>query len=92
MALIDDLFSGWGTTVLIGVGVALAAPALLPAVGTVIRPVAKGLIKGGLYIADSLQEMIAEGGEQFSDLIAEVKAERSAAAAAVVATPSTETN
>ena len=88
MALIDDVFSGWGTTVAIGVSVALVAPALLPAVGGVIRPVAKGLIKGGLYIADSLQELVAEGSEQFGDLIAEVKAERSAAAAA---TP-TETN
>ena len=88
MALLDDVFSGWGTTVAIGVGVALAAPALLPAVGEVIRPVAKGLIKGGLYIADSLQEIVAEGSEQFSDLIAEVKAERSTAAAATT----TETN
>ena len=91
MALLDDVFSGWGTTVVIGVGVALAAPALLPAVGEVIRPVAKGLIKGGLYIADSLQEIVAEGSEQFSDLIAEVKAERSAAATAAAAT-TTETN
>ncbi len=79
MALLDDLFSGWGTTVLIGVGVALAAPALLPVIGTVVRPVAKGLIKGGLYLADTLQEVVAESGEQLSDLIAEVKAERTAA-------------
>ncbi len=86
MASLDDLFSGWGTTVLIGVGVALAAPTLIPAVGAVIRPVAKGLIKGGLYIADSLQEIVAEGGEQLSDLIAEVQAERTAAAAASVTT------
>lgn len=86
MASLDDLFSGWGTTVLIGVGVALAAPALIPAVGAVIRPVAKGLIKGGLYIADSLQEIVAEGGEQLSDLIAEVQAERAAAAAANAST------
>lgn len=84
MASLDDLFSGWGTTVLIGMGVALAAPTLIPAVGAVIRPVAKGLIKGGLYIADSLQEIVAEGGEQLSDLIAEVQAERTAAAAASV--------
>ena len=81
MALFDDVFSGWGTTVLIGVGVALAAPALLPAVGAVARPVAKGLIKGSLYLVDSLQEAVAESGEQLSDLIAEVKAERAATAA-----------
>jgi hypothetical protein len=75
MALLDDVFSGWGATVLIGVGVAIAAPVLLPAVGAVIRPVAKGLIKGGLLLADSLQELVAEGQEQLSDLVAEARAE-----------------
>jgi hypothetical protein len=78
MAWLDDALSGWGTTVLIGVGVAIAAPVLLPAVGAVIRPVAKGLIKGGLHVADSLKEMVAEGGEQISDLVAEAKAEYTA--------------
>ncbi len=81
MASLDDLFSGWGTTVLIGVGVALAAPALLPVVGAVARPVVKGLVKGGLYLADTLQEVVAESGEQLSDLVAEVKAERAATVA-----------
>lgn len=86
MALLDDVFSGWGTTVLIGVGVALAAPVLLPAVGAVIRPVAKEIIKGGLYLMDSLQELAAEGSEQLSDLVAEVKSERAAAVAAKATT------
>lgn len=86
MAWLDDAFSGWGTTVLVGVGVVLAAPVLFPAAGEVIRPVAKGLIKGGLQLVDSLQEIIAEGSEQLSDLVAEVKAERAASAAAA-ATP-----
>ncbi|MGE0825754.1 MAG: DUF5132 domain-containing protein [Candidatus Binatia bacterium] len=80
MASLDDFFSGWGTTVLVGVGVALVAPAILPVVGAVVRPVAKGLIKGGLALADSLQELVAEGSEQFSDLVAEVQAERESAA------------
>jgi hypothetical protein len=75
MALLDNVFSGWGATVLIGVGVAIAAPTLLPAAGAVIRPVIKGLIKGGLIIADSLQELVAEGQEQLSDLVAEARAE-----------------
>ncbi len=82
MALLDDVFSGWGTTVLIGVGVALAAPVLLPAAGAVIRPVAKGLIKGGLFVVDSLKELLAEGQERLSDLVAEARAEYDAGAAA----------
>jgi hypothetical protein len=81
MALVDDVLSGWGTTVLIGVGVALAAPTLLPAAGAALRPVAKGLIKGGLFVVDSLKELVAEGGEQLSDLVAEARAEYQATAA-----------
>jgi hypothetical protein len=82
MALLDEVFSGWGTTVLIGVGVALAAPVLLPAAGAVVRPVAKGLIKGGLFVVDSMKELLAEGQEQLSDLVAEARAEYTAGAAA----------
>jgi len=77
---LNSLFSGWGTTVLIGVGATLAAPALLTVAGAVMRPMAKGLIKGGLSIVDAVQEVIAEGNEHLSDLVAEVQAERAAAA------------
>jgi hypothetical protein len=81
MALLDDAFSGWSGSILIGVGVALAAPILLPAVAAVARPAAKGLIKGGLFVADSFRELVAEGGEQFSDLVAEARAEYNASVA-----------
>jgi len=80
MASLASLFSEWGTTVLIGVGVALAAPALLTVAGAVMRPIVKGFIKGGLCIADTVQEVIAEGSEQLSDVVAEVRAEQAAAA------------
>lgn len=80
MALLDEVFGNLGTTLLIGVGAALVAPVLLPAAGSVLRPVAKSLIKGGLYLVDAAQEVIAEGSEQLSDLVAEVQAERTAAA------------
>ena len=79
MALLEDTLGSLGTAVLIGVGAALVAPTLLPAAGAVLRPVAKGLIKGGLYLVDATQELIAEGSEQLSDLVAEVQAERAAA-------------
>lgn len=87
MALLDDAFSGSGGAVLIGIGAALVAPVLLPVAGAILRPVAKGVIKGGFYLADTLQEVIAEGSEQLSDLVAEVQAERATSAAA---TPQTE--
>jgi hypothetical protein len=75
MALLDDVLSGWSSTLLIGVGVALAAPILSPAAGAIVRPVAKGLIKGGLFVADSLKELVSEGQEQLSDLVAEARSE-----------------
>jgi hypothetical protein len=79
MALLDDALGNVGTAVLIGVGAALVAPVLLPLAGAVLRPVAKGLIKGGLYLADTAQEILAEGSEQLSDLVAEIQAERASA-------------
>ena len=75
MTFLDKALGGWGSTVLVGIGVAFAAPVLLPVVGAIIRPVAKGIIKGGLFAADSLKELVAEGAEEVSDVVAEAKAE-----------------
>jgi multisubunit Na+/H+ antiporter MnhC subunit len=76
MALIEDMFKGGVPALLVGVGVALAAPILLPAAATGARPLAKALIKGALVVGDSVKEVVAEAGEQLSDLVAEVRAER----------------
>ena len=76
MALFDDVAKGWVPSVLIGVGLALAVPIILPAIGAVARPFAKELIKGYLMFADKVKEMAAEAGEQLSDVVAEVQAER----------------
>jgi uncharacterized protein DUF5132 len=76
MALIEDMFKGGVPGLLVGVGVALAAPILLPAAATGARPLAKALIKGALVVGDSVKEVVAEAGEQLSDLVAEVRAER----------------
>jgi hypothetical protein len=76
MALIEDMFKGGVPGLLVGVGVALAAPILLPAAATGARPLAKALIKGALLVGDSVKEVVAEAGEQLSDLVAEVRAER----------------
>ncbi len=77
MALLEDILvlSGWGGPVLLGLGAVMAIPVLLPVVGAVVRPVAKLAIQGGLLLTDTLQTLVAEGGEQVEDLIAEAKAE-----------------
>jgi hypothetical protein len=79
MALFDGMLKGGVPGVLVGLGVALAAPVLLPAAATGVRPLAKALIKGGLVVAETVREVVAEAGEQLSDLVAEVQEERTSA-------------
>lgn len=79
MKLFDDGLKGTVPSILVVLGVVLAAPIVLPAVAAVSRPLAKTLIKGYLALADTVKEYAAEAGEQLSDLVAEVKAERAAA-------------
>ncbi|MDD3581730.1 MAG: DUF5132 domain-containing protein [Desulfobacca sp.] len=79
--MLGNLWKGYGTSILVGAGVALVAPVILPAVATIIRPVAKATIKGGLMLADKVKEIAAEASEQVSDLVAEARAEHSAGAA-----------
>lgn len=86
MALLDDALKGWVPGVLIGAGIALAAPILLPEAAAGVRPLAKALIKGYLAVADAVKEVVAEAGEQLSDLVAEAKAEYTASAAVSTAT------
>ena len=82
MAVLDNGLKGAVPSILVVLGVALAAPIVLPAVAAVSRPLAKTLIKGYLVLSDMAKEFAAETGEQISDLVAEVKAEREAAVAA----------
>ena len=85
MAIWDNGLKGSLPTILIGVGVALAAPILLPAAAAGLRPLTKTLVKGGLYVADSVKELMSEAGEQLSDLVAEARAEQAAEATAAAA-------
>jgi hypothetical protein len=75
MSILEDVFKGsWGAA-LVGVGVALVAPTVLPAVGAALRPLAKSAIKGGVMLYDSVKETVAEAGEQVNDMVAEVRSE-----------------
>jgi hypothetical protein len=82
MALMDDGLKGAVPSILVVLGVAMAAPIVLPAVAAVSRPLAKTLIKGYLVLADTIKEFAAEAGEQVGDLVAEVRSEREAAVGA----------
>ncbi len=76
MALLEDTMKLGVPGLLIGVGVALAAPILLPATAAGLRPLTKSLVKGYLSLADSARGIFAEASEQLSDIVAEAKAER----------------
>lgn len=75
MAWYDDVLKFSWPNVLVAVGVAVMAPVILPMVGCIVRPLAKGLVKGGLMVKDTVVGLVAETGEQVSDLVAEAKAE-----------------
>ena len=81
MPLFDDALKGWGPGLLIGVGAALVAPVVIPALVSVMRPLTKEAIKGYLTLMDKVCELAAEASEQLSDIMAEVQAERALAAA-----------
>ena len=75
MAWYDDALKFSWPNVLVVVGVGVLMPVLLPAVGYVLRPLVKGVVKAGLIVKDTAVGFVAETGEQVSDLVAEAKAE-----------------
>jgi hypothetical protein len=75
MAFIEDVTKGSMATILVGIGVALAIPTVLPALASGLRPLAKAVIKGGVLVYDAAKEAVAEAGEQFNDLVAEARTE-----------------
>jgi hypothetical protein len=76
MALFDNGLKGNIVTGLaIGIGTALFAPQVIPALAGVVKPLAKAAIKGSLVLYEKSKEAVAEVGEMMEDIVAEVKAE-----------------
>lgn len=82
------LLKGSLPVIAVGVGAAIAAPMVIPALAAVGRPLAKGTIKGCLAVADYTREFFAEVAEQWGDLVAEVRSEATTAGAATEAAAS----
>jgi hypothetical protein len=73
MALIEDMFKGnLAMGLAVGIGAIVLGPTVVQAVGSVLRPAAKAVIKGGLVF---YRETLSEVGEMASDLLAEARAE-----------------
>lgn len=62
-ALLDDLTKG-PVPVLVGLGLTVAVPALIPAVASDLRPLVKVIVKSTLTLFDAVKEGITEAGEQ----------------------------
>lgn len=89
MAFFEDMLKGGNivTGVAVAVGAAVLVPVVVPALGGILRPVAKTVIKGGILAYDYGRQAVAQMGEVASDMAAEVRAETTEAAAEVRGTP-----
>jgi hypothetical protein len=70
-----DIDKRLGTVLAVGVGAAVLAPLVSPAVGKVARPVLKSAIKGGLLAYGKAKVLGAEALETLEDLAAEARTE-----------------
>ena len=76
MAFLEDMFKGnLGTTLAVGVGVAVVGPLLTPIIGGVLRPAAKAVIKVGLLAYEAGREGAAQLNEMSGDIVAEARSE-----------------
>lgn len=81
MGLIDDVAKmGWGPGLLVGICAVVLVPVLIPVVGSVLRPLAKAAIKGGMIAYEKARQVAYEAKESVEDVVAEVKSERTESA------------
>jgi len=64
-----------GTAMAVGAGVVLLAPVIIPAVASVLKPVAKAVIKGGMLAFEYARIAVAETKETIEDIAAEARSE-----------------
>ena len=64
-----------GTAIAIGAGVVLLAPVVVPVVASVMKPLAKAAIKGGILAFENARVAIAETKETIEDIAAEARSE-----------------
>lgn len=76
MALFNNGLKGNILTGLaIGIGASVLAPAVIPVLANIVKPLAKAALKGGIVLYEKGLETFAETKEVIEDLVAEAKAE-----------------
>lgn len=66
--------------VVAGAVVGQVMPTIMDGTTSMLRGLAREVIKGGLVVQDSVMSMCSESGNVFSDLVAEARAEMAATA------------
>ena len=74
MALLKSAFGGWGG-ILVGVGIGVVAPAVLPALTSTVGSLAKVLVKGVVTVSDRIVALAGNAMEEVDELVAEVRTE-----------------
>jgi hypothetical protein len=76
MGLLDDGLKGSVVTGLaVGIGAIVLAPAVLPALAGVAKPLLKAAVKSGIILFEKGKETAAELSEVVEDIVAEARAE-----------------
>jgi len=71
------LMTGVGTNIALGLGILLLGPAVASLAGSILRPVAKTVIKGGIIAYDQARSLVAETQGTAKALVSESKVELS---------------
>jgi len=77
MPKIDDILKN-GTTLTLAIGGVVLAAAIIPSLPHLLRsgrPTARSALKTGLMLVEKGKEFMAVAGEEFDDMLAEVRAE-----------------
>jgi hypothetical protein len=91
MGLLDNGLKGNIVTGLaIGIGAMVFAPAVVPVISAVAKPLAKALIKTGILAYEKGREAFAEVSELVEDITAEARTELAEQAEGAVAPPGPE--
>ena len=79
MALFENGFKGnIFAGLAIGIGTAIVAPMIIPALSQAMKPLARAAVKSGLMLYESGKEKFAEVSEIVEDMVAEARAEMTA--------------
>ncbi len=77
MSFVEDIFKGGNLTtgLAIGLGTVILGPVIIPMVSSVVKPVAKAAIKGGLSIYEAGKGTVSGATEAIGNLIEEARSE-----------------